>query len=42
MSLTWTAVLVAYGLATGWNFSPLFWWLILPLAVQDAYDSHRT
>lgn len=38
MSLVWLIVLLVYGLATGWDIHPLFWWLLVPLFGQDGWD----
>ena len=38
VSLVWTIILVLFGLISGWDFHPLFWWLIVPMVTQDLYD----
>jgi hypothetical protein len=41
MSVLWLATLVLYGLIAGWDFSPLWWWLLVPFTGQDFYDVRR-
>lgn len=39
MSFVWLLVLVPYGFVCGFSsIHPLFWWLLLVMALQDAYD----
>jgi hypothetical protein len=41
MTIWWLGILAIYGLVTGWDFSPLMWWLLVPMLIQDAYDVNR-
>lgn len=40
MALFWGVTLAIYGLSVGFNqIEPLFWWLLVPMLAQDAYDN---
>ena len=42
MSGYWLVILVLYGAIVGWGeIHPLSWWLLVPMAMQDAYDAER-
>lgn len=41
MALIWLVTLTIYGCVVGWDFDPLFWWLLVAMFLQDNYDAQR-
>jgi hypothetical protein len=41
MSIVWLIILIVHGLAAGWDFHPLLWWLLVPFGVQDLHDTRK-
>ena len=35
MTITWLIILIIYGCVMGFDFSPLFWWLLLATGIRD-------
>lgn len=35
MAFVWAVTLVIFGCVRGFDFDPLFWWLCLPLFLED-------